>query len=112
MGGAIKVGVTLPMPDTPRGWGLGNAYVVWKNTILQYADPKMAGLIKEGLAIFGSAYCILGCSNKVDNITLVYKILYPAGTHGPWPLVHRVKYFVHFGNTVSPYYYHPHIVNS
>ena len=24
---------------------------------VQYADPKMAGLIKEGPAIFGSAYC-------------------------------------------------------
>ena len=24
MGGAIKVGVTLPTPDTPRGWGARN----------------------------------------------------------------------------------------
>ena len=24
---------------------------------IQYADPKMAGLIKEGPALFGSAYC-------------------------------------------------------
>ena len=37
---------------------------------IQYADPKMAGLIKEGPAIFGSAYCIylnsqcLGCDKK------------------------------------------------
>ena len=27
------------------------------NVIVQYADPKMACLIKEGHAIFGSAYC-------------------------------------------------------
>ena len=30
-------------------------FVLWN---IQYADPKMAGLIKEGLAIFGSAYCM------------------------------------------------------
>ena len=35
-------------------------YVVGKETFhLQYADPKMAYLIKEGQAIFGSAYCII-----------------------------------------------------
>ena len=31
-------------------------HLLWE---LQYADPKMAGLIKEGPAIFGSAYCTL-----------------------------------------------------
>ena len=36
---------------------------------IQYADSKMAGLIKKGPAIFGSAYCIL---NGL-NVKMVFK---------------------------------------
>ena len=42
--------------------------------LLQYADPKMAGLIKEGPAIFGSAYCIYEFSPKFSQkISTIFK---------------------------------------
>ena len=48
-------------------------FVLWN---IQYADPKMAGLIKEGPAIFGSAYCtvpetVLFLKNRDKTLVLI-----------------------------------------
>ena len=68
-------------------FGVRNCDLIWKNFIL-YS----------------------GGSNTVGTI-LPQCTKYLLGPRG-WSPLGPVKYFVHFGNIISPYYYHPHIVNS